>query len=138
MSAGRLLMAVATALLVVSVSLASAQHAPAAPHAPADKGHGEAKPAESKAVETKTVETKAAATKPAETKPKSAAPATNPATAVEQILRKLRSQDLAKTKTPGSSPHSHAAVSHAAPAPRLQLAWRISLTWPDALTASKP
>lgn len=127
MSAGRLLTAMATSLLVVSVSLASAQHAPAAPHAPADKGHAEVKPAESKAAETKA----------AETKPKLAAPATNPATAVEQILRKL-SQDLATTKTPGKSPRPHAVVSRAAPSPRLQLAWRISLTWPEALTASKP
>jgi uncharacterized low-complexity protein len=132
MSADRLIAAVASALLAAGVNLATAQHAPAPPHAPADKGHAEAKPAESKAAEPKAGETKAA-----ETKPKSAAPATNPATAVEQILRKL-SQDRAKTKTTGKSPSHHAAVSHAAPPPRLQLAWRISLTWPDALTARQP
>lgn len=100
--------AVAATLLAVGVNMAFAQHAPAPPPAPAEKAHAETKPA---------------------------GPAASPAAAVEQILRKL-SQDVAKTQ--GKSPRPTAAVSHSAPPPRLQLAWRISLTWPDALKPLKP
>ena len=120
MSTDRMMAAVAATLLAVGVNMASAQHAPAPPHAPADKGHAESKPAGAKAAEVK----------PVETKRPPAAPATSPAAAVERILRKL-SQDLAKA--PAKPTRPRAAVSHAAP-PRLQVAWRLSLTWPAELT----
>lgn len=126
MSTGRMVAAVAATLLAVSVNMAFAQHA-ATPVV-------SAKPAETKPAEAKP-EAKYPEAKNTETKRPPAAPATSAAAAVEQILRKL-SEDLAKT--PGKSPRPTAPVSHSAPPPRLQLVWRISLTWPDALTPSKP